>query len=61
MKPVKISFSDRFSSTLQPIFLLCLDYVSIIAAEAFAVLFRECVLVLLDREYDAFDIEDLDF
>lgn len=61
MKPVKISFSDRFSSTLQPIFLLCLDYVSIIAAEAFAVLFRECVLVLLDREYDAFDIGDLDF
>lgn len=56
-----ISFTDRYSSTLQPLLLLATDYLAIILAEFFAVSCRELVLTLLDRPLNAFELNDFYF
>ena len=47
-----ISFTDRYSSTLQPLLLLATDYLAIIIAEWCAVGGRDIVLDLLGRKTD---------
>lgn len=59
--PPRISFTDRYSSTLQPILLMITDYLAILIAEWFAVQFRELVLDFLDRHNDAFALNNLYF
>ena len=61
MNPPKISFTDRYSSTIQPILLLLLDYLAILVAECLAVGFRDLALDLIGRQYDHFELSDLYF
>lgn len=56
-----ISFTDRYSSTLQPLLLLATDYLAIIIAEWCAVGGRDIVLDLLGRKTDWFELNNFYF
>lgn len=56
-----ISFTDRYSSTLQPLLLLATDYLAIIIAEWYAVGGRDIVLDLLGRKTDWFELNNFYF
>lgn len=56
-----ISFTDRYSSTLQPLLLLATDYLAIIIAEWCAVGGRDIVLELLGRKNDWFELNNFYF
>lgn len=56
-----ISFTDRYSSTLQPLLLLATDYLAIIIAEWCAVGGRDIVLDLLGRKTDCFELNNFYF
>lgn len=56
-----ISFTDRYSSTLQPLLLLATDYLAIIIAEWCAVGGRDIVLDLLGRKTDWFGLNNFYF
>lgn len=56
-----ISFTDRYSSTLQPLLLLATDYLAIIIAEWCAVGGRDIVLDLLGRKNDWFELNNFYF
>lgn len=56
-----ISFTDRYSSTLQPLLLLSTDYLAIIIAEWCAVGGRDIVLELLGRKNDWFELNNFYF
>lgn len=56
-----ISFTDRYSSTLQPLLLLATDYVAIIVAEWCAVGGRDIVLDFLGRKNDWFELNNFYF
>lgn len=56
-----ISFTDRYSSTLQPLLLLATDYVAIIIAEWCAVGGRDIVLDFLERKNDWFELNNFYF
>lgn len=57
-----ISFTDRYSSTLQPLLLLATDYLAIIIAEWCAVGGRDIVLELLGmKESDWFELNNFYF
>lgn len=56
-----ISFTDRYSSTLQPLLLLATDYLAIIIAEWCAVGSRDIVLDLMGRKYDWFELNNFYF
>lgn len=56
-----ISFTDRYSSTLQPLLLLATEYLAIIIAEWCAVGGRDIVLDLLGRKTDWFELNNFYF
>lgn len=56
-----ISFSDRYSSTLQPLLLLATDYLAIIIAEWCAIGGRDLVLDLIERKNDWFELSNFYF
>ena len=57
----KIKDSERWSTFIQPVIMLAVDYCSILLAECVAIEFREFILQTLGHTHDKFDLDSFYF